>query len=237
MSEEISDFAGAGTNVVANGVSIAQYRDDKSRRRIEAYDTFEEKVKIVYNESFSIAEYTIRYAVITHDEDRYRKMKKEREKRYCFAGYDKEVGEIEQSLDNLDKPHLRTWYEARSAADTLIACRRFLSRKKKLHHKVEDVLDIAEGAYRVIRTMVRDNGGTIQTCFRKEGALAQLGSLLSQYCEFDINEARFMNGDGMATSLVEIKKTYEISERLEEKIDILHRYYLRNDVGNRTKNR
>ncbi|RYQ19407.1 hypothetical protein [Bifidobacterium pseudolongum] len=26
MSEEISDFAGAGTNVVANGVSIAQYR-------------------------------------------------------------------------------------------------------------------------------------------------------------------------------------------------------------------
>ena len=85
--------------------------------------------------------------------------------------------------------------------------------------------------------MVRDNGGTIQTCFRKEGALAQLGSLLSQYCEFDINEARFMNGDGMATSLVEIKKTYEISERLEEKIDILHRYYLRNDVGNRTKNR
>lgn len=232
-----SDFAGAGTNVVAKGVSIAQYRDDKSRRRIAAYDTFEEKARIVYNESFSIAEYAIRYAVIMHDEDRYRKMKKESEKRYCFAGYDKEVGDIEIFLDNLDKPHLRTWREARRAADTLIACRRFLSRKKKLQDKVEDVLDIAEGAYRVIRTMVRDDGGTIQTCFRKEGALTRLGSLLSRYCEFDINEARFVNGDGMATSLVEIKKTYEISERLEEKIDILHRYYLRNDVGNRTKNR
>lgn len=73
--------------------------------------------------------------------------------------------------------------------------------------------------------------------FSKRRALTRLGSLLSQYCEFDINEARFMNGDGMAASLVEVKKTYEISERLEEKIDILHRYYLRNDVGNRTKNR
>ena len=55
-----------------------------------------------------------------HDEDRYRKMKKEREKRYCFAGYDEEVGDIETFLDNLDKPHLRTWYEAKSAADTFI---------------------------------------------------------------------------------------------------------------------
>lgn len=231
MSEEISDFAGAGANVVAKGVSIAQYRDDKSRRRIEAYDAFEENAKKVYNESFSIAKYAIQYAAIMHDEDRYRKMKKEREKRYCFAGYDKEVEDIEIFLDDLEKPHLRTWYEARSAADTLIACRRFLSRKKKLQHKVEDVLDIAEGAYRVIRTMVRDNGGTIQTCFRKEGALARLGSLLSQYCEFDIDEARFANGDGMATSLVEIKSTYDIRERLEGKLHILHRYYLHNDIG------
>ena len=130
MSEEICDFAGAGANVVAKGVSIAQYRDDKSRRRIEAYDAFEENAKKVYNVSFSIAQYAIQYAVIMHDEDRYRKMKKERETRYCFAGYDKEVGGIETYLDNLEKPHLRTWYEARSAADTLIACRRFLSRKK-----------------------------------------------------------------------------------------------------------
>lgn len=45
MSEGISDFAGAGANVVAKGVSITQYRDDKSRRRIEAYDTFEENAK------------------------------------------------------------------------------------------------------------------------------------------------------------------------------------------------
>lgn len=45
MSEEISDFAGTGANVVAKGVSISQYRDDKSRRRIEAYDAFEENAK------------------------------------------------------------------------------------------------------------------------------------------------------------------------------------------------
>ena len=50
MSEDISDFAGAGANVVAKGVSIAQYRDDKSRRRIEAYDTFEENAKNIINE-------------------------------------------------------------------------------------------------------------------------------------------------------------------------------------------
>lgn len=231
MSEDLSNFAGAGANVVAKGVSIAQYRDDKSRRRIEAYDAFEENAKKVYNVSFSIAQYTIQYAVIMHDEDRYRKMKKEREKRYCFAGYDKEVGGIETYLDNLDRPHVRTWYEARSAADTLIACRRFLSRKKKLQHKVEDVFDIAEGAYRVIRMMVRDDGGTIQTCFRKEGTLTRLGTLLSEYCEFDIDEARFENGNGMVTSLVEIKPANDIYERLEDKLHILHRYYLRNDIG------
>ena len=166
-----------------------------------------------------------------HDEDRYRKMKEDSENRHCFAGYDGEVGDIEIFLDDLDRPHVRTWYEARSAADTLIACRRFLSRKKKLQHKVEDVFDIAEGAYRVIRMMVRDDGGTIQTCFRKEGTLTCLDTLLSKYCEFDIDEARFENGNGMVTSLVEIKPAKDIYERLEDKLHMLHRYYLRNDIG------
>ncbi len=54
MSEEISDFAGAGANVVAKGVSIVQYRDDKSRRRIETYDAFEENAKKYIMEFFRL---------------------------------------------------------------------------------------------------------------------------------------------------------------------------------------